>query len=73
MYGVDNGETLEKLIDTIHHLHNITTPNEKLFAGQLNAVYMWYINTHSMKVIQHYIMNSLLNLRTIKENLFRCT
>ena len=28
MYGIYNAETLEKLIDTVHHLHNITTPNK---------------------------------------------
>ena len=30
IYGVYNAETLEKLIDTVHHMHNITTANEKL-------------------------------------------
>ena len=43
MYGIYNAETLEKLRDTVHHLHDITTPNEKLFPGQLNSAYMWYI------------------------------
>ena len=32
MYGIYNAETLEKLLNTVHHLHNITTPYEKLFA-----------------------------------------
>ena len=29
MYGIYNPETLEKLIDTVHHRNNIATPNEK--------------------------------------------
>ena len=57
MYGVYNAETLEKLIEMVHHMHNIMTPNEKLFAGQLNAAYMGYINTHGTEGIQHYAIN----------------
>ena len=34
MYGVDNAETLEKLIDTVHQIHNTTSSHERLFAGQ---------------------------------------
>ena len=66
-----NAETLEKLIDTIHHMHNITTPNEKLFTGQLNTAYMLYINTHGTQGKQHYAIHSLLYLGTIKEKYFQ--
>ena len=34
VYGIYNAKTLEKCINTVHHIHNITSPNEKLFAGQ---------------------------------------
>ena len=34
MYGIYNAETLEQLISTVHHIHNTTSSNEKLFAGQ---------------------------------------
>ena len=34
MYGIYYTDTLEKLINTVHHIHNITSPYEKLFAGQ---------------------------------------
>ena len=51
MYSIYNTETFEKLIDTVHLLQNITTPNENLFAGQSNTAYMWYINTHGTHVI----------------------
>ena len=32
MYGIYNGETLEKLIKTVHEIHNTTSSHEKLFA-----------------------------------------
>ena len=35
MYSIYNSETLEKLIETVHKMHNSTTQNEKLFAGKL--------------------------------------
>ena len=41
VYGIYNPETLEKLIDTVHSMHNITMPNRKPFTGQLNITYMW--------------------------------
>ena len=34
MYGIYNAETLEKLIYTVHYIHNITSPNKKLFMDQ---------------------------------------
>ena len=30
-----SAETSEKLITTVHKMHNITTQNERLFAGKL--------------------------------------
>ena len=36
MYGIHNAETIEKLINAVHYLRNITTPYEKLFAGKQN-------------------------------------
>ena len=32
MYGIYNSETLEKLIDTVHKMHNTTTLNEKNYS-----------------------------------------
>ena len=39
MYGIYNSDNLEALIDTVHRLHNQSTWNEKLFAGQIDN---WY-------------------------------
>ena len=33
MYRIYNAETLEQLINTVHHIHNTTSSNEKLFVG----------------------------------------
>ena len=35
MYGIYNSATLEDLINIVHRLHNQTTWNERLFAGQI--------------------------------------
>ena len=36
MYGIYNAEMLEKLIKTVHKIHNTTSSHEKLFAGKHN-------------------------------------
>ena len=36
MYGTYNAKTLEKLITTLHEIHNTTSSREKLFAGEHN-------------------------------------
>ena len=64
MYGVYNSDTLEDLIDTVHKLHNRTTWNEKLFSGQIENWYNYYLSSSGM---QHYTINSLLFLTTVRE------
>ena len=34
MHDIYNADTLEKLINTVHHSQNFTSPYEKLFVGQ---------------------------------------
>ena len=64
MYGVYNSYTLGNLIETVHKLHNRTTWNEKLFSGQINK---WYNCYSSSAGVQHYAINSLLFLTTVRE------
>ena len=45
-------------------MHNRTTWYEKLFSGQINNWYKYY---SSSVVIQHYTINSLLFLTTVRE------
>ena len=66
MYGIYNAETLEKLINTIHEIHNTTSSNEKLFAGEHNHSIFRILCMHSLG-LQHYSTNSLLYLRIIQD------
>ena len=66
MYSVYNAETLEKLITTVHNIHNTTSSHERLFVGQhspsvFRSLYMQSLGLH------HYSINSLLYLRTIQD------
>ena len=67
MYGVYNTETLEKLIKTVHTLHSRQSMCESLFAGQVTKAYKYYSQMHGDCGIQHYAINSMLYLRTIKD------
>ena len=66
MYGVYNAETLEKLTDTVHHIHNTISSHERLFTGQQSSLTLksLYANTPGL---QHYSINSLLYLRTVQD------
>ena len=64
MYGVYKAKTLEKLNNTKHQMHNTTTPNERLFTGELSTAFIWYVNKNG---VNHYAINSLLYLRTLRE------
>ena len=66
MYGIYNIETLEQLTNTVHYIHNSTTSNERLFAGQTSLLTVKSMYTNAMGV-QHYSINSLLYLRTIQD------
>ena len=66
MYCIYNEETLEKLINTVHHIHNTTTSNEKLFAGQEGSLTLQSLFSNAQG-IQHYSINLLLYLRTVKD------
>ena len=63
MYGVCNAETLEKLINTVHHIHNIACLHERLFAGQQSSLTLRSLYANALG-LHHYSINSLLYLRT---------
>ena len=65
MYSIYNVET-EKLITTLHNIHNTTSSHERLFAGQHNPSIFRALYVHSLG-LHHYSINSLLYLRTIQE------
>ena len=66
MYGIYNAETLEKLIKTVHEIHNTTSSHEKLFAGEHNHSVFKILYTHSIG-LQQYSTNPLLYLRIIQD------
>ena len=65
MYGIHYAETLEKLIKTVHEIHNTTSSHEKLFAGKHDCSVFRILYAHSLG-LQHYSTNSLLYLRIIQ-------
>ena len=73
MYGIYNTEMLDKLINTVHEIHNATSSHEKLFAGEHNLLLFRMLYTDVLG-IQQYATNSLLFLRIIQDkyiSLFR--
>ena len=66
MHGIYNAETLEKLINTVHEIHNVTSSHEKIFAGEHNPSLFRMLYTDALG-IQQYATNSLLFLRIIQD------
>ena len=66
MYRIYSTETLEKLINTVQEIHNVTSSHEKLFAGEYNPTMFRLLYTDALD-IQQYAFNSLLFLRVIQE------
>ena len=57
MYGVYYAETLEKMITTIHNIHNTPSSHERLFAGQHSPSIFQTLYAHSLG-LHHYSINS---------------
>ena len=66
MYGIYNAETLQKLINTVHNIHNTTSSHERLFAGQQSSLTLKSLYAHSLG-LHHYSINLLLYLMTIHD------
>ena len=66
MYQIYNADTLEKLINTVHEIHNVTSSHEKLFAGEHNPAIFRLLYTDALG-IQQYAFNSLLFLRVVQD------
>ena len=56
MYGIYNAEMLEKLIRTIHEIHNTTSSHEKLFVREQNHSLFKMLYTDALG-IQKYATN----------------
>ena len=66
MYGIYNADTLEKLLNTVQEIHNVTSSHEKLFAGDHNPAVFMLLYTNALGV-QQYAFNSLLFLRVVQD------
>ena len=66
MYGIYNVETLEKIINTVHNIHNTASSHERLFVGQHSSNTFRLLYAHSLG-LHNYSINSLLYLRTIQD------
>ena len=71
MYGVNNAETLEKLINTVHQIHSTTSLHERLFVGQQSSLTPRLLRSlHANAVgLEYYSINSLLYLRTVQDKI----
>ena len=67
MYGIYNMQTLEKLVKTVHVLHSRQSSYKSLFTDWTLVAYEFYSQIHGTQGIQHYVINSMLYLRTIKD------
>ena len=66
MYGIYNAETLDKLISTVHDIHDTAFSHERLFVGQQSLMTIKSLYSHSLG-LHHYSINCLLYLRTIQD------
>ena len=66
MCDVYNAETLEKLINTVHYIHNTTFLHKRLLAEQQGSLMFRSLYANSLG-LHHYSINSLLHLRTMQD------
>ena len=66
IYGIYNAETLEKLINTVHHIHNTTSLHERLFVGQQSSLTLGELYANALG-LHHYSIKSLLYLRSVQD------
>ena len=55
MYGVYYAETLEKLINTVHDIHNTTSSHERLFAGEHSPSIFQALYAHSLGLLALFL------------------
>ena len=55
IYNVYNAEMLEKLINTVHNIHNTTSLHERLFAGQQSSLTLRSLYANALGLFTHFI------------------
>ena len=66
MYRIYNADTLEKLINTVQEIHNVTSSHERLFTGEHNSALFRLLYTNALGM-QQYAFDSLLFLRIVQD------
>ena len=66
MHGIYNAETLEKLINTVQEIHNVSSSHERLFPGEHNPGLFRLLYMNALDV-QQYAFDSLLFLRVMQD------
>ena len=66
MNGIYNADTLEKLINTVQEIHNVTSSHERLFTGEHDAALFRLLYTNALG-IQQYAFKSLIFLRVVQD------
>ena len=66
MYGIYNADTLEKLINTVQEIYDVTSSHEKLFVGEYNPAIFRPLCMDTLG-IQQYAFNSLLFLKVVQD------
>ena len=66
MYWIYNDDTLDKLINTVHEIHKVTSSHEKLFTGEHNPTIFRLLYMDALGM-QQYAFNSLLFLRVVQD------
>ena len=66
IYGMYNAEALEKLINTVQEIHNVTSSHERLFAGEHNPALFRLLYTNALGM-QQYGFDSLLFLTVVQD------
>ena len=66
MHGIYNAEKLEKLINSVHNIHNTTSLCQRLFVGQQSSLTLRSLYVNSLG-LHHYSINSLLYLRMVQD------
>ena len=67
MYGVYNAETLERLVKQFMHYTVDKHCTKRIFTGTTSTTCAFYSQMHGEWGIQHYAINSMLYMRTIKD------
>ena len=66
MYRIYNAETLEKLLNTVQEIHNVTSFHKRLFAGEHNPALFRLLYMNALGV-QQYALDLLLFLTIVQD------